>query len=87
MRKDMLLVLVDKRKEEAPTVQKILTGWGCVIKTRLGLHEGVLDKCTNSGLIILELVGDRDKHQELTRKLDVLSGVRAKLVELSLSDV
>ncbi len=83
MKKTLLMVLVNRRKEEAPTVQKILTGWGCIIKTRLGIHDGVLDDCTNTGLIILELVGDEAKNKELVHKLDILSGVNAKLVELA----
>jgi len=83
MKKTLLMILVNRRKEEAPMVQKILTGWGCIIKTRLGIHDGVLDDCTNTGLIILELVGDEAKNKELVHKLDILSGVNAKLVELS----
>ena len=77
------LILVDKRKKNAVTVQKILTEWGCLIKTRLGLHPGTLENCTDNGLIFLELVGDADKHRELVRKLNLLDGVQAKLIELS----
>ncbi|MDD4013644.1 MAG: hypothetical protein PHW14_05590 [Candidatus Omnitrophica bacterium] len=82
MKKDIMLILVNKRKEEAVMVQKILTGWGCLIKTRLGIHDGVLGDCANAGLIILELVGSKKKHAELSRKLNLLKGVVAKLVEL-----
>ena len=84
MEKTVLLILVDKRKESAPTVQKILTDWGCMIKTRLGVHDGLLDNCTNEGLIFLELVGEKAKKEELSRKLDLLDGVRSKLVDLAL---
>lgn len=84
MKKNILLILVDKRAESALTVQKILTTWGCLIKTRLGLHDGVLDNCSNSGLIILELVGDEQKCKELNHKLEILDGVTTKFVELSL---
>ena len=83
MKKDILLILVNKRKEEAEKVQKILTGWGCIIRTRLGLHSGVLDECSNSGLIFLELAGDKNRHEELRHKLDILPGVNAKLVKLN----
>lgn len=83
MQRDVLLVLVSSRKESANTVQKILTEWGCLIKTRLGLHEGVLDNCTESGLIFLELAGDKSKHEEMARKLNLVKGVQAKLVTLS----
>jgi hypothetical protein len=84
MKRHIMILLVAKRKETADRVQKTLTGWGCLIKTRLGLHDGVLDDCTNSGLIMLELVGDVKKHKELKRKLELLSGVNVKLVTVSL---
>jgi hypothetical protein len=83
MKRNVLLVLVSLRKESAVKVQQILTEWGCFIKTRLGLHEGVLNDCTESGLIFLELAGDESKHEELARKLNLLKGVDAKLVNLS----
>jgi hypothetical protein len=82
MKKSILLILVGKRKEEAVKVQQILTGWGCMIKTRLGIHDGVLDNCSDSGLVILELVGEDEKKQELARKLSVLPGVSSKLIDL-----
>lgn len=83
MKRNILLVLVSLRKESAVKVQQILTEWGCFIKTRLGLHEGVLNDCSESGLIFLELAGEESKHQELARKLNLLKGVDAKLVSLS----
>lgn len=86
MKKNALLVLVSLRKESAVKVQQILTEWGCFIKTRLGLHEGVLDECTESGLLFLELVGEEAKHDELARKLNLLKGVDAKLVKLSIQE-
>jgi hypothetical protein len=82
MKKSILLILVGKRKEEAVKVQQILTGWGCMIKTRLGIHDGVLDNCSDSGLVIIELVGEDEKKQELARKLAVLPGVSSKLIDL-----
>jgi hypothetical protein len=84
VKKHILLILVDGRKNVIDKVQKILTGWGCMIKTRLGIHDGTLENCTDTGLIILELVGEDDKKKELTEKLSKLSGVSAKLVEISL---
>ena len=86
MEKTVLLILVSHRKETAVNVQKLLTAWGCLIKTRLGIHDGVLDNCSESGLLMLELVGDKDKHAELTRKLKLIDGVSAELVNLSLDE-
>lgn len=80
--KSFVIIVVNKRQNEAVTVQKILTEWGCLIKTRLGLHEGVLDECSDVGSIILEMVGDPEKHKELARKLNLLAGVSAKLIDI-----
>ncbi len=82
MKRTVLLILVKHRQETAEMVQKILTGWGCYIKTRLGIHDGVLENCSDSGLIFLELTGDISKHEEIARKLNLVKGVDARLVAL-----
>ncbi len=83
MNRTVLLILVRHRQEIAEKVQKILTGWGCFIKTRLGIHDGVLENCSDSGLIFLELTGDNtEKHEEITRKLNLVKGVDARLISL-----
>ena len=84
--KTVMAIMVSNRREEAEKVQKLLTGWGCLIKMRMGLHDQVLDNCSDEGLIILELVGDKEKHEELMRKLNVLKGIQAKMMTLSLTE-
>lgn len=86
MKKTVLLVLVGKRKEEAVKLQQILTAWGCLIKTRLGLHTGVMDNCTESGFLFLELYGSDEDNAELARKISVLPGIESKLVVLENED-
>jgi len=84
MKKTILNILLEQRKGTSVTVQKILTEWGCIIKTRIGLHAGVLDDCTETGLIILELVGEKEKHEQLNMLLANLPGVKTELVVLEL---
>jgi ribose 5-phosphate isomerase len=84
MTKTLVLIMVANRKEAAVKVQQVLTGWGCMIKTRLGIHDGVLEQCTETGLLILEVVGEEEKKAEMERKLNVIPGVVAKRVDLSL---
>ncbi len=86
MKKTVLIILVGSRKDSAVNVQKVLTGWGCMIKTRLGIHDGVLDNCSDQGLLILELVGDQSQKDELVRKVSLIKGVSSKLVELELAE-
>lgn len=85
MKKNVLLVLVGHRKEAAVNVQKTLTGWGCLIKTRLGIHDGILKDCSERGLLFIELAGEQEKHVELARKLNLIKGVNAKLVSLEVA--
>ena len=84
--KTILTVLISKRKDAAVNVQKILTGWGCIIKTRLGIHDGVMENCSEEGLLVLELVGKDEEKKELTRKLSLLKGVAVKSIDLEVSE-
>jgi len=86
MKKVVLLILIGKRKEAAVNLQKVLTAWGCIIKTRLGIHDGVLENCSEKGLLMLELCGSDDQNHELARKVEVIKGVHSKLVELELDN-
>ncbi len=79
-----MLIYLDNRNDTAEKVQKILTGWGCLIKTRLGIHDGVLDDCSPTGLVFLELVGETEKHKELEHKLNLIKQVDARLIELEI---
>ncbi len=82
--KTILLILIGNRKDSAVQVQKVLTGWGCMIKTRLGIHDGVMEDCSDEGLLILELYGEREKMEELAHKVALVKGVSSKLVDLSI---
>lgn len=64
-------------------VQKLLTEYGCHIKTRLGLHETDENICSPNGLLLLELVGDEKKCQELIQKLGAVEGVQIQTIRFS----
>ncbi len=83
MTRHVMLILIGSRQEAAEKVQKILTGWGCFIKTRLGLHDDVLENCSQSGLIFLEMTGDLERMQEIERKLNLVKSVDARLISLT----
>jgi hypothetical protein len=40
------------------------------------------NQCSDSGLIILEIVAEKEKREELAAKLKALKGVDVQLVEL-----
>ncbi|MBM4157533.1 MAG: hypothetical protein FJ216_01995 [Ignavibacteria bacterium] len=86
MEKTILLILIGNRKDSAVKVQQVLTAWGCLIKTRLGIHDGILENCSDQGLVILELYGTREQKEEVARKISVIPGVSSKLVDLKLEE-
>ena len=62
-------VHINDRVREVPDVQKILTQYGCQIKTRIGLHHVDENVCSPRGLILLEMYGDEGLCEELAHKL------------------
>lgn len=51
----ILGIKLSERNKDAILFQEILTKHGCNIKTRIGLHQGTEDCCSNNGIILLEL--------------------------------
>ena len=54
----ILGVHVAQRTRHTARVQKILTDYGCSIRTRIGLHDAGLGVCSPNGLILLEVVSE-----------------------------
>lgn len=84
MDKAIMIIHMTQRKEAAPRVQETLTEFGCIIKTRLGIHDGVTDKCSNDGLILLELMAKAADSKALEDRLRALPGVKTKTVGIPL---
>lgn len=74
---------IKDRNEDAVSVQELLTKHGCIIKTRLGLHENAQEGfCSSAGLIILEfLKGHQDEVEELESHLLNLKSVSVRRME------
>ena len=78
----VLGIRIEDRVKEAGEVQKVLTKFGCSIKTRLGLHEVSDDFCSSSGLILLELTGSQDEQEKLHETLVKIPGTLIRKMEL-----
>ncbi len=72
---------IRSRNENALKVQKLLTEYGCNIKTRLGLHDVADDYCAPCGVLILEMAGEDAVCQELVRLLGEIEGVEVQKME------
>jgi hypothetical protein len=72
----ILGLLVERDHDLVIAVQKLLTAYGCVIRTRLGVNEKFFGK--PAGLIILELKGDETQMNLLEQDLLALKKVHLR---------
>jgi len=80
----IMAVRVDNRETTAVEIQKVLTEFGCSIRTRLGLHDQPAGNvCSPMGLLILQLCSEAKVSQELEKKLNAIDGIKAQLVDLA----
>ena len=73
--KTILGVHVAQRTKHTAKVQKILSDYGCSIRTRVGLHEADDGFCSPNGLILLEVVSEA---AGLAKALAAVPGVTVK---------
>jgi hypothetical protein len=73
---EILGIMVERDPEVILSVQKLLTLYGCYIRTRLGVNETFFGQ--PAGLIILELTGDQKQRDLLEKDLTALSRVHVR---------
>ena len=73
---EILGILVERSQSVILSVQKLLTSYGCNIRTRLGVNEVFFGN--PAGLIILELKGDEKQRLMLEKDLKALSQVHVR---------
>lgn len=78
---NIMAIIVNHRSKKAADVQSVFTKYGCIIKLRLGLHEAG-DVCSEEGLILLQLAGDKKEIEEFKAELNAIEGVTAKNLEV-----
>lgn len=73
-------IQIGDREQDAIKVQELLTRHGCLIKTRLGLHETALEgQCSSKGLIILEFIsGKEEEIKQFEKELNLLESITVR---------
>ncbi|MBN2294954.1 MAG: hypothetical protein JXM70_21175 [Pirellulales bacterium] len=71
---------ITNRVEHSPSVQHVLTDFGCNIKTRIGLHDVNEDYCSPNGLLLIEFVGSEEDRQRLKDKLVEIKGTEVQIM-------
>lgn len=78
----IMAILQENRVETAAKVQEVLTKYGCYIRVRLGLHDAAIDRCTNTGIILLQLCGDDLPVKDFEEELKSIQNVKVKYMTL-----
>ena len=71
----ILGVMINDPSKGAEKIQSILSKYGCSIRTRLGMHDMDEEYSTETGLMLLELIGDMQECLRLENELLELDGV------------
>ncbi len=65
-------VTLENRVETAVEFQKLITKFGCEIRTRIGLHPSREDICLNRGIVLLEVSGEAELlKEELSKQWEI----------------
>jgi hypothetical protein len=73
---EIMGILVERNPDVALSVQKLLTSYGCNIRSRLGVNELFFGE--QAGLIILEMKGDNRQRLLLEKDLKALGQVHVR---------
>ncbi len=74
-------IRVTPQVQDAVQIQNILTMYGNIIRTRLGLNEETDEQGNRYGIILLELAGDPDQFEALQQRLLKIDGLSVKSME------
>ena len=75
-------IRLSDRIKKSTDFQDILTKYGCIIKTRLGLHDMSCGVCSPYGIIILEVVNNEEMIEGMILDLQNFEGVKFNVMEL-----
>ena len=74
-------VKIPNRISTSPIFQDIISKYGCIIKTRIGLHSNCSNVCANYGIILLEIV-DGSEIVGLKKALSSIEGISIDSINL-----
>ena len=75
-------IRLSERIKNSAQLQDLLTSYGCIIKTRIGLHDTSCGVCSPYGIILLETINDEARIDGLIQDLQSIKGVKFNIMEL-----
>ena len=75
-------IRLSDRIKNSTQLQDLLTEYGCIIKTRIGLHDTSCGVCSPYGIILLEVINDEERIEGMINGLQKVQGVKFNIMEL-----
>ena len=75
-------IRLSDRIKNSTQLQNLLTDYGCIIKTRIGLHDTSCGVCSPYGIILLEVINDEERIEGMINELQKVQGVKFNIMEL-----
>ena len=75
-------IRLSDRIKNSTQLQDLLTEYGCIIKTRIGLHDTSCGVCSPYGIILLEVINDEERIEGMINELQKVQGVKFNIMEL-----
>ncbi|HRY31926.1 MAG TPA: hypothetical protein P5531_03060 [Bacteroidales bacterium] len=77
----ILGLLIRDRIKESGRTQQVLSRHQHLIRSRLGFHELSDEKCSRSGIILLQLSGNPDDWKSLMADLEKIGGIEVQQMD------
>lgn len=77
-------LLITDRIKEAGQVQRLLTQYAPIIRSRLGFHEVTEATCSRAGIILLHLSGAAEQQDQFEEALRSVRGVDVQRMKFEL---
>ena len=75
-------IRLSDRIKNSTELQNLLTEYGCIIKTRIGLHDTSCGVCSPYGIILIETIKNEERISSMINDLQNLQGVKFNIMEL-----
>lgn len=80
---NVIILLIHERSKNAVKAQTLLTSYGDIIRTRLGINRSVgSNQDGASGFIFLEVCGSEERIASLANDLNALDGIKAERMKI-----
>jgi len=75
-------IKINNRQDDVSNCQRILTKYGCNIKTRIGLHNFQGDICSEHGIILLEMCNNEKDNNSMWQEFEKMKNIKIVKMEL-----